>query len=132
MVFTDEGEWLAMSAELARLDEFEAKKDIPRDQATGTLLTFKWARTVKNGKPNYRLCLRPFGRQSERSKESLCCPTPRPQIYKMMLVLTAHHGWSVRLFDVSRAFLHTTNQRCCVLRCHLKSITVRFLEVSGK
>ena len=63
-------EWLALSAELARLDEFEAKKDIPRDQATGPLLTFKWVRTVKNGMPNYRLCLR------ERSKESLNCPTP--------------------------------------------------------
>ena len=25
----------------------------------------------------------------------------------MMLVLAAHHGWSVRFFDVSRAFLHT-------------------------
>ena len=59
--------------------------------------------------PNYRLCLRPFGRQSERSKESLYCPTPGPQIYKMMLVLAAHHGWSVRFFDVCREleFLHT-------------------------
>ena len=109
MEFTDEEEWQAMSAELARLDEFEAKKDIPRDQATGPLLTFTWVRTVKNGMPNYRLCLRPFGRQSERSKESLYCPTPCPQIYKMMLVLAAHHGWNFRFFDVSRAFLHTTN-----------------------
>ena len=107
MEFTDEEEWQAMSAELARLDEFEAKKDIPRNQATGPLLTFTWVRTVKNGMPNYRLCLRPFGRQSERSKESLFCPTPGPQIYKMMLVLAAHFGWSVRFFDVSRAFLHT-------------------------
>ena len=47
MEFTDEEEWLALSAELARLDEFEAKKDIPQDQATGPLLTFKWVRTVK-------------------------------------------------------------------------------------
>ena len=85
MEFTDEEEWQAMSAELARLGEFEAKKDIPRDQATGPLLTFTWVLTVKNGMPNYRLCLRPFGRQLERSKESLNCPTPGPQIYKMML-----------------------------------------------
>ena len=89
------------------MDEFDAKKDIPRDQATGPLLTFTWVRTVKNGAPNYRLCLRPFGRQSERSKDSLNCPTPGPQIYKMLLVLAAHHGWSVRSFDVSQAFLHT-------------------------
>ena len=82
MEFTDEEEWLALSEELARLDEFEAKKDIPRGQATGPLLTFKWVRTVKNGMPNYRLCFRPFGRQSERSKESLYCPTPGPQISK--------------------------------------------------
>ena len=60
----------------------------------------------------HRLCLHPFGRQSERSKESLFCPTPGSQIYKMMLVLAAHHGWSVRFFDVSRAF--HTNQGSCV------------------
>ena len=105
--FTDEEEWQALCAELPRLDDFDAKKDIPKDQATGPLLTFTWVRAVKNGAPNYRLCLRPFGRQSERSKESLYCPTPGPQIYKMLLVLAAHHGWSVRFFDVSRAFLHT-------------------------
>ena len=108
--FTDEEEWQALSAELARLDEFDAKKDIHRDQATGPLLTFTWVRTVKNGAPNYRLCLRPlrpFGRQSERSDESLYCPTPRPQIYKMLLVLAARHGSGVRFFDVSIAFLHT-------------------------
>ena len=105
--FTDEEEWQAKSAELASFDEFEAKKDIPRDQANGPLLTFTWVRTVKNGMPNYRLCLRPFGRQSERSNESLYCPTPGPQIFKMMLVLAAHHGWSVRFFDVSRVSLHT-------------------------
>ena len=55
-----------MNAELARLNEFQAKEDIPRDQATG------------------------------------------PQIYKMMLVLTAHHGWCVSFSDVSRVFLHTS------------------------
>ena len=54
----------------------------------------------------------PFGRQSERSKESLSCPTPGPKIYKMLLVLGAHHGWSVRFFDVSRAFLHTPIKTC--------------------
>ena len=107
MEFSDEEEWQAPCAELARLDEFDAKKDIPRDQAAGPLLPFTWVRTVKNGAPNYRLCLRPFGRQSERSKESLFCPTPGPQIYKMLLVLAANHGWSVRFFDVSKAFLHT-------------------------
>ena len=31
-----------------------------------------------------------------------------PQIYKMMLVLTAHHGWCVSFSDVSRIFLHTS------------------------
>ena len=37
--FSEEEEWQALSAELARLDEFDAQKDIPRDQATGPLLT---------------------------------------------------------------------------------------------
>ena len=89
--FTDEEEWQALSAELARLDEFDAKKDIPKEQATGPQLTFTCVRTEKNSAPNYRLCLRPSGRQSERSKESLYCPTPGPQINKMLLVLAAHH-----------------------------------------
>ena len=36
------------------------------------------------------------------------CPTPIiPQIYKMLLDLAAQNGWSVRFFDVSRAFLYT-------------------------
>ena len=99
--FSDEENWQALCAGLARLSEFDAKKDIPRDQATGPLLTFTWFRTVKNGAPSYRLCLRPVGRQPEKSKESLYCPTPGPQIYKMLLVLAAFHGWSVRFFDVS-------------------------------
>ena len=60
---------------------------------------------MKNGELTYRLCLCPFVRQSERSKESLFCPTPGPQIYKMMLVLAVHDGWG--FFDVSRAVLHT-------------------------
>ena len=34
-------------ADIVRLEEFEAKKDIPRDQASGPLLTFTWVRTVK-------------------------------------------------------------------------------------
>ena len=92
---------------LARLDEFDAKKDIPRDQATGPLLTFTWVRTVKNGHQTIGCVCALLGRRSERSKESLRCPTPGPQIYKMLLVLAAYHGWSVRFFDVSRAFLHT-------------------------
>ena len=99
-------------AELASVDEFDAKKDIPRDQATGPLLTFTWVRTVKNEAPNYRLCLRPFCRQSERSKDSLYCPTPGPQTYKMLLVLAAHHGWSVRSFDEPGVPAHTHQNSC--------------------
>ena len=128
-----EEEWQALCAELARLDEFDAKKDIPRDQATGPLLTFMFVvRRVKNGAPNNRLCLRPFGRQSQKSPESLNCPTPGPQIYKMLFVLAAYHGWSVRFFDVSRAFLHTHPSKLVCLLCRQKSVRVRFLVVSGK
>ena len=73
------------------LDEFDAKKDILQEQATGPLLTFTCVRTEKNSAPNCRMCLRHSGRQSQRSKESLYCPTPGPQIYKMLLVLAARH-----------------------------------------
>ena len=113
MEFSDDEEWQALCAELTRLNEFDAKKDIPRDQATGPLLTFTWVPTVKIGAPNCRLCLRPFGRQSERSKESLYCPTPGPQIYKMLLVLAAHHGWS-EVFRRQHGFPEQTHQNSCV------------------
>ena len=127
---SDEEEGQALCAELARLDSMR-RKTSPEIRPLGPLLTFTWVRTVKNGAPDYRLCLRPFGRQSERNKESLYCPTPGPQIYKMLLVLAACHGWSVRFFDVSRAFLHTRSKLVCLL-CRQKSISVRFLAVSGK
>ena len=43
MEFTDGEEWPALSAELARLDEFEAKKDIPRVQV-GTYSEKRYAK----------------------------------------------------------------------------------------
>ena len=58
--FSEEEEWQALSAELARLDEFDAQKDIPRDQATGPLLTFTWIRMVKNGAPKKSVVSAPF------------------------------------------------------------------------
>ena len=133
--FTDEEEWqvLCLLSSLV-VDEFDAKKDIPRDQTTGPLLTFTWVRTVtvKNGAPNNRLCLRPFGRQSDTSKGSLYCPTPGPQTYNMLLVLAAHHGWSVRSFrrEPGRSCTHPSKLVCFLF--HQKSIRVRFLVVSGK
>ena len=45
MEFSEEEERQALWAELARLDEFQAKKDIPREQVTGPLLTFTWVRS---------------------------------------------------------------------------------------
>ena len=58
--FSDEEKWQALSAELVRLDDFDAKKDIPRDQATGPLLTFTWVRTVKNGAAKLSVVSAPF------------------------------------------------------------------------
>ena len=115
--FTDEEEWQALSAELARLDEFDAKKDIPSDQATRLQLTFTWVRTVKNGAPNFRLCLRPLDRQSERSKESLDCPTPGPQIYELKLAL---HSDSTA----------TMSQRTKMGLGRMKHVELRFLFVN--
>ena len=40
MEFTADEEVEAKWADIVRLEEFEAKKDIPREQATGTLRTF--------------------------------------------------------------------------------------------
>ena len=44
MEFAADEELQVKWAEIVRLDEFEAKKDIPREQATGLVLTFTWLR----------------------------------------------------------------------------------------
>ena len=130
--FMDEEEWPALSAELARLNEFEAKKDIPQDQATGPLLPSKRVRTVKNGVPDCRLCLRPFGGQSERSKESLYCPTPGATDLQNAAFFWRHTTVGASNSLTSEGHSHTHQSKILCLWCHLKSITVRFLEVSGK
>ena len=112
--FTDEEEWQALSAELARLDEFDAKKDIPQEQATGPLLTFTWVRTVKCGAPNYRLCLRPSGRQSERRKESLYCPTLGPQINKNVACSGCSSRLECEVYRCEQGVPAHTHQNSCV------------------
>ena len=64
MEFTADEELQAKWAEVVRLADFEAKKDIHKKPATGLLLPFTWVRTVKKGELIYRHCLRPFRRQS--------------------------------------------------------------------
>ena len=54
MEFTADEELHAKWAEIVRLEEFEAKKDIFRDQVTGP---YTWVRTGKNGELRNRLCL---------------------------------------------------------------------------
>ena len=67
MEFTADEELHVKWAEIVRLKNFEAKKDILRQQATGPLLTVTWVPTVQKGSS--------------------------PQIFKMMPVLAARHGW---------------------------------------
>ena len=97
--FADEGEWQALSAELARLDEFDAKKDILRDQATGPLLTFTCVRTVKNGAPNYRVCLRLLVDNQKKSKN--LCSARDLDIGSTRCCFAAHYGWSVLRLECS-------------------------------
>ena len=110
MEFSEE-ERQALWAELARLDEFEAKKDISRDQDIGPLLTFIWVLTVKNGAPNYRLCLRLFWSaiRKEQGVSSLS------DSWTTDLQNVACSGCSIRFececFDVNKAFMHTHPSR---------------------
>ena len=43
----------------------------------------------------------------KKPKDELFAPTPGSTVLKIMLVMAEHHGWSVKFFDISRAFLHT-------------------------
>ena len=102
--FSDEEEWQALCAELARLNEFDAKKDIPRDQATGPLLTFRWVCTVKNGQTVGCVCA--FWSTVRKEQGVSLLPdawTTDPQ----NVVCSGCLWFGVRFFDVSRAFLHT-------------------------
>ena len=103
--FTADEELKVRWAEMVRLGKFETKKDIFQRSRPGPLLTFTLVRTVKNRELACELCLRPFRRQS--GARSLCLSNSWPQNNKMLHVLAAHHGWSVRYFDVRKEFLNT-------------------------
>ena len=72
-----------------------------------------------------------FVGHSERSEESVFLSISWAADPQNVLVLAARHGWCARFLDVSRAVLQSRILLCVLLR-HLKSIRIRFLEVSWK
>ena len=127
--FSDEEERQALSAELARLDEFDAKKDIPRDQATGPLLTFTWVRTVNKWSAKLSVVSAPFWSiiRKEQGVSLL------PDAWTTDLQNVACSGCSSRLecevFRCQQGFpAHSPIKNSCVC----SSARVRFLVLSGK
>ena len=73
------------------------------------MLTFTWVPHSENREVAYRR-LRPFGRHSdEKQGVSFLSHSTATDLQnaKKLRVLAAHHGWSVRFFDVSTALVHT-------------------------
>ena len=68
MELTADEELQAKWLDIVRLEEFEAKKDITWNQATGPMRSFTWVRTVTNCVVTHRLCLRLCGRQSDKEQ----------------------------------------------------------------
>ena len=96
--------------ELDRFEDYSAYTPWPRDQVAGPVLDMVWVIECRSGGWKACLCARPFKQKSVKTKDELYCPTPMPLTIRALLIYAALHGLQVRLFDISRAFLHTPIQ----------------------
>ena len=92
--------------EFDRFEEFEAFTPVPRGDARRRPLSMVWVIEQRSGTWKARLCARPFGRPSKLADE-VCCPTPFPSTIRVLLALASVRNYAAKIFDVSRAFLHT-------------------------
>ena len=93
-------------AEFDRLEQYKAKSDVELSEVDGPLLSTVWVDEARAEGVKSRVCARPFN-MPKKPKDELFAPTPSSNVLKILLVMAEHHGWSVKFFDISRAFLHT-------------------------
>eukprot|EP00959_Pyramimonas_sp_CCMP1952_P235728 4926197-Pyramimonas_sp.AAC.1 len=62
---------------------------------------------MRSGELKARLCARPFGKQVNKSKNELHCPTPLSFSLKLLMVYAIVKDFAIFFFDISRAFLYT-------------------------
>ena len=62
-----------------------------------------------------RICARTFN-MVKKPKDSLYAPTPGANVLRILLVMAAAKKWTVKFFDISRAFLHTPCKEKVYLR----------------
>ncbi|CAK0848099.1 unnamed protein product, partial [Prorocentrum cordatum] len=86
MVWTEDDEWEAKQCELDRFDNYDVWELTLRDPRGPKALTWTWVLEMRSGELKARLCARPFGKQGNKSKNELCCPTPLSFSLKLLMV----------------------------------------------
>ncbi|CAK0836789.1 unnamed protein product, partial [Prorocentrum cordatum] len=107
MGWTEEDEWEAKQCELDRLDNYDVWELTLRDPHGPKALTWTWVLEMRSGGLKARLCARPFGKQVNKSKNELYCPTPLSFSLKLLMVYAIVKDFAIFFFDISRAFLYT-------------------------
>ena len=93
-------------AEFDRLEQYKAKSDVELGEVDGPLLSTVWVDEARAEGVKSIFCARPFN-MPKKPNDELFAPSPGSNVLKSMLVMAEHHGCSVKLFDISRVFLHT-------------------------
>ncbi|CAK0910250.1 unnamed protein product, partial [Prorocentrum cordatum] len=107
MGWTEDDEWEAKQCELDRFDNYDVWELTLRDPHGPKALTWTWVLEMRSGELKARLCARPFGKQVNKSKNELHCPTPLSFSLKLLMVYAIVQDFAIFFFDISRAFLYT-------------------------
>ncbi|CAK0819502.1 unnamed protein product [Prorocentrum cordatum] len=107
MGWTEDDEWEAKQCELDRFDNYNVWELTLRDPHGPKALTWTWVLEMRSGELKARLCARPFGKQVNKSKNELYCPTPLSFSLKLLMVYAIVKDFAIFFFDISRAFLYT-------------------------
>ena len=108
--FNEEELKKAMMSEKESLDKFDVKEEVPVEQVSqavlSTVMSLVWVHVWK-GSVKSRLCVRGLD-QVINDLDDTYASTPMIYILRLLFLLALQHGWCIRLFDISTAFLHAT------------------------
>ncbi|CAK0865752.1 unnamed protein product, partial [Prorocentrum cordatum] len=100
MGWTEDGEWEAKQRELDRFNNYDVWELTLRGPHGPKALTWTWVLEMRSGELKARLCAKPFGKQINKSKNKLHCPTPLSFSLKLLM---AH---AIAKAEVPREYCH--------------------------
>eukprot|EP00959_Pyramimonas_sp_CCMP1952_P019571 413266-Pyramimonas_sp.AAC.1 len=106
MGWAEGDEWEAKQRELDRFDNYDVRGLTLRGPHGPMALTWTWVLETRGGELKARLCARPPGKQINKSKSDLYCPTPLSFSLKLLMVYAIAKDFAIDFFDISRAFLY--------------------------